>query len=104
MRSVGLLDGLHNVLAKVGCVSHREKDAAYPQLRVDLPLDGLNRTDQLRHALGGQIVGLDGDQDLISSGQCVDHQHTKGGSAVQENVIIAGLHAVQQTPITFHSA
>ena len=89
-----LPDSGDNILAKVRSIRHRHKHAADLQLGIDLPLDTLYRPHQFCHILGGQIISLNRDQDIIRGRQSVNDQHTQGGAAIQQNIVVVGFHTV----------
>lgn len=81
-----------NFFTKVRVICHRQEYAADFQLGIDLALDALYRADQLRHILGGEIVYLNRNKNVIRSRQGVDDQRTERGAAVQQHIIIVVLH------------
>ena len=93
--SIVLFDGLHNVLAEICLIRHCEKHAADLQLGIDLPLDALYRANQLRHVLGGQIVRLHGNENVVRRRQGIDDQHTERRAAIQQHIVIVLFYAVQ---------
>ena len=48
-------------------------------------VDGLH---QLRHALGGQVVRLHGDDNAVGGGQRIDGDHAEGRRAVDEYIVV----------------
>ena len=66
---VGYPDLLNDAAGESGAaVNHRHQDAADFQAGIQLTLDPHDRLEKLFQALGGQIVGLHGDDDGV--GRC----------------------------------
>ena len=97
--SVGVPEKGGNLFCKVrSVVHHRQQDAVYLKFRVDLPLDLSHRLKQLLQTFGRQILRLDGNNDPIGGGQCVDRKHSQGWLAVDQNMGILSLYRVQILP------
>ena len=77
--AVGLPQQGGNLLGKVGAViHHRQQYAVDLELGIDLPLHLVYGLEQRFQALGGQVLGLDGDYDPVGGCQRVDREDTQG--------------------------
>ena len=72
MGSAVLPHGVCDLLSESGSVHHTQEYTADLKLRIYAFLDILNRDKQLRHILRRQILGLDGNDDIIRCSQCVE--------------------------------
>ena len=76
-------------------VRHSQQDALDFQFRVDLPPDFLHSLQKLFQTFRGKVLCLYGYQSSVCRRQRVNGQHPKGGSAVQQNIVIVLLCTVQ---------
>ena len=94
--SVCLPDQRVDLSAIVGAViCHRQQDAFDFQLRVDLPMHLVDGLQKLFQTFRGKVLCLYGYQSSVCRRQRVNGQHPKGGSAVQQNIVIVLLCTVQ---------
>ena len=90
LTAVGTSNQVVDLLSVVGAaVGHGEQDALDFQFRVDLPSDFLHGLQKLFQAFCRQILRLHRNQGGVCRCQCIDGQHPKGRSAVQQNEIIS---------------
>ena len=59
-----------------------------------LPLYDLHRSRQFSHVLCRHTVRLNRDKHMVRRRQGVDNQHTKGQTAIKQNIVVVPLHAV----------
>ena len=82
--AVGLTNETADFLCTVGArIHHRQQDSLDFQPGVDLTLHLADRLKQLLKTLGRQIVRLNRNKHLISSGERIDGKHADGGHAVE---------------------
>ena len=70
-------------------VVHRKEDAINRELRIDGLLDPVDRVEQLRKALEGVVLALDGDEHRVRCGEHVDGEQSQRGRAVDQDVVVS---------------
>ena len=90
MTAVGFADKRIDLPRQCGAaVHHRQHNAVYLQLRVELPFHAGDGSQKLFQPFGWKILRLHGDDHAVRRSQGVDGQHTEGRHTVDERVIVA---------------
>ena len=99
MTAVGLADKRVDLPRQCGAaVHHRQYNAVYLQLWVELPFHAGDGSQKLLQSFGWKILRLHGDNHAVRRSQGVDGQHTEGRHTVDERVIVAVCHGGQILP------
>ena len=76
-------------------IYHGEQNAVNVQPGIDLPSHPADGAQQQVQALGGQVVGLGGNDDPICGNQGIDGHKPQGRHAVNDDVVVVVLQPLQ---------
>ena len=79
-------------------VEHGQDDSVQGQGRIEAPPHAVDRFHELRKALQGEVLRLDGHEDRVGRGQGIERQKRQGGRAVQKDDVEFGFHGGERLP------